>query len=506
MDRYQNPIIKGFNPDPSICRVGGDFYLVTSTFEFFPGVPIFHSRNLVEWELINYCLTEDSQLNLENCGCSKGIFAPTIRYHDGTFFMITTNVSHRGNFIVHTKDIRGKWSEPHWIDHVGIDPSLLFDDDGRVYYCGTALDERGRQGIALFEINPFTGEKLSRTEIISYGAGGKHPEAPHLYKINGWYYLMIAEGGTEYGHMETIFRSRSPWGPYEPCPHNPILSHKDYMGSPIQATGHADLVEDAAGSWWLVCLAIRPLPTTLLHNLGRETFLAPVKWDDDGWPVVGNQGRIALEMEAELPAPLTGKAITADFTDDFDSDVLGMEWNFVRNPRRENYSLTAKKGFLRLSAGEETLNDFHPTFVGIRQKEFELVACAKLLVEEMGEGQQAGIAAYYNMDYHYEIYVTQESGQHYVVLAKKVHDIYHIAEKRPIDFSGELELQIETGKDDYLFKYRLGGEWITLGTGKTAGLCTEGTMTMTFTGVYLGLFASKGEVYFDYFTVKQLTQ
>ena len=315
---------------------------------------------------------------------------------------------------------------------------------------------------------------------------------------------MIAEGGTEYGHMETIFRSRSPWGPYEPCPHNPILSHKDFMGSPIQATGHADLVEDASGKWWLVCLAIRPLPEVLLHNLGRETFLAPVTWDEDGWPVVGDRGRIALEMEADLPAPVTKKAATVDFADDFDHETLRLEWNFVRNPRRENYSLTAKRGYLRLSAGGETLNDHHPTFVGIRQQEFELEARTKLLIEHMAEGQQAGLAAYYNMHYHYEIYVTQESGQHYVVLAKKVHDIYHIAEKRPIDFSGEVELEIETGKEDYVFKYRLDGEWITLGTGKTAGLCTEGTMMMTFTGVYLGLFASRGEAYFDYFTVKQL--
>jgi len=157
MAKYRNPIIEGFNPDPSICRVGEDFYLVTSTFEFFPGVPIYHSRNLVEWELINYCLTEDSQLNLENCRCSKGIFAPTIRYHDGTFFMITTNVSHQGNFVVHTKDIRGKWSEPHWIDHSGIDPSLLFDDDGKVYYCGTALDERGKQGSPCSRSIPLQG-------------------------------------------------------------------------------------------------------------------------------------------------------------------------------------------------------------------------------------------------------------------------------------------------------------------------------------------------------------
>lgn len=496
--------MKGFNPDPSICRVGDDFYLVTSTFEFFPGVPVYHSKNLVEWELINHCLTTDNQLNLENCRCSGGIFAPTLRYHDGLFYMITTNVTDKGNFVVYTDDIRGTWSEPQWIDHKGIDPSLLFDDDGKVYYCGTGHDAEGKQGIALFEINPRTGEKLSDTVMISYGTGGKFPEAPHLYKINGYYYLMMAEGGTEYGHMETIFRSKSLYGPYEACPFNPILSHKDFMGSPIQATGHTDLVEDADGNWWLVCLGIRPLSASLLHNLGRETFLAPVKWSSDGWPIVGDNGRIALEMEAELPAPLSGTKASIDFTDDFTSNALHREWNFVRNPRRERYCLTERKGYLKLLGGNETVNDYHPSFVGVRQKEFEVKVETKLLIEDFTDGQKAGLAAYYNMNYYYGIYVTQESGQHYVVLVKKVHDIEPIAAKQPIDFPGEIEFQVETGKDDYVFRYRLGGEWITLGTGKTAGLCTEGTMMMTFTGTYLGLFASNGTAYFDYFTVREL--
>lgn len=165
MAKYQNPIIKGFNPDPSICRVGDDYYLVTSTFEFFPGVPIYHSKNLVDWELINYCLTRDSQLNLTNAYCSGGIYAPTIRYHNGIFYMITTNVTDKGNFIVYTEDIYGEWSDPQWIDQRGIDPSLFFDDDGKVYFCGTD-DESG--GIVLFEINPLTGERLSEKVISNY--------------------------------------------------------------------------------------------------------------------------------------------------------------------------------------------------------------------------------------------------------------------------------------------------------------------------------------------------
>ena len=273
--RYKNPIISGFHPDPSICRVGEDFYLVTSTFEFFPGVPIFHSRNLVNWELINYCLTTDTQLPLYGCKPSRGIYAATIRYHDGTFFMVTTNVSDKGNFIVHTNDVKGQWSEPVWVKQRGIDPSLFWDDDGTCYFVSNG-DDKGNRGIYLCKIDPFTGEMLTASTLISEGCGGrhcsgKHPEAPHVYKKDNWYYLMLAEGGTEYGHMETIQRSRNIWGPYEQGgPYQPMLTHRDEFRNPIyagiQATGHADIIEDQNGRWWLVCLGIRPIGDMQKHH------------------------------------------------------------------------------------------------------------------------------------------------------------------------------------------------------------------------------------------------
>ena len=318
--KYRNPIISGYNPDPSICRVGDDYYIVNSSFEYFPGVPVYHSKNLVNWELIGNCLDRKSQLLLEKCKPSGGIYAPTLRYHDGTFFMTTTNVSHKGNFIVHTKDIKKGWSEPVWIDQGGIDPSLLFDDDGTVYFLSTATDEQGEAGIFMCEINPFTGEKLTESVVISRGCGGRYAEGPHLYKWFGKYYLMLAEGGTEYGHMETMLRSDFPYGPYEACPHNPILTHRDDMREEIYCTGHADMMEDHNGNWWMVCLAIRPCEEksnrVLLHNLGRETFLAPVVWDEEGWPVVGDKGLISLEMDGPLPGPEPGKE-NRDFSDDF---------------------------------------------------------------------------------------------------------------------------------------------------------------------------------------------
>ncbi len=495
MIQYQNPIIRGFNPDPSICRVGEDYYVVTSTFEFFPGVPIYHSKNLVEWELISYCLTTDKQLPLQGGLNSGGIYAPTLRYNDGVFYMITTNVSGKGNFIVYTRDIRGPWSEPVYIDHMGIDPSLFFDDDGKVYFCGTHYCN-DRQGIVLFEIDPVTGKRLSEAKTVTYGNGGKYPEAPHLYKINGFYYLMIAEGGTEYSHMETVFRATSPWGPYESCPRNPILSHRDSMNLSIQATGHADIVEDTNGNWWLVCLGIRPLPSVFLHNLGRETFLSPLTWDKEGWPVIGDGGVIALSMQGPLPGPTPHVTQTSNFEDDFTGDSFKLDWNFVRNPRRENYRLL--NGRLCLSAGSETLSDLMPTFMGVRQKEWNVRAQTKVTADSCCT-TQAGITAYYNNDYYYAFYVSRDEQGSCVVISGRVHGMECVSIRKSIPKIEAVELRIEADQKEYRFSYRVNDEWVEAGTTRTAGLCTEGTMTMTFTGTYLGVFASGTEAYFDYF-------
>lgn len=500
MHPYQNPVIPGYHPDPSIVRVGEDFYLVTSTFEFFPGVPIYHSKNLVNWELIGHCLTDDAQLPLSRARNSGGIFAPTIRYHDGMFYMVTTNIDNGGNFVVHTDDIRGKWSKPAWIDHQGIDPSLLFDGD-TVYYCATHFRD-GRAAIVLYEINPVTGELLTPARVISHGAGGKFPEAPHLYKIGGYFYLMMAEGGTEYGHMETIFRSKDPYGPYKPCPHNPILSHRDAMGSPVQATGHADLVEDARGNWWMVFLGIRPFDHAMLHNLGRETFLAPVAFDREGWPVVAGGGRVALSMSGPLPfAPMP---VCFDFFDDFKGMVFKPEWSFVRNPLRDRYCLTGNG--LCLHAGEESLDDRHPTALMVRQQGFFAHAEADLMLDDLPEGGMAGIVAYYNTDYHYAACVSRLNGRLYARLSKAVHDIRAQGDGIALDEAQALSLRVVADKRRYAFYCKAGGDWLPLGSGSSAGLCTEGTMTMTFTGAHLGIFAARrARVSVTRFSLRYLT-
>ena len=322
--QYSNPVIAGFYPDPSVCRVSDDFYLATSSFEYFPGVSIFHSRDLVHWRQVGHALTRNSQVKI--VGSSAGIYAPTLRHHSGRFYMTTTSIGGGGNFYVWTDDPAGEWSEPNWVDQGGIDPSLLFDN-GAVYFTS-----EGGDGIQQCEIDIETGRRLSESRVIWPGTGGRNPEAPHLYKIYGLYYLMIAEGGTEYGHMETIARSDSPWGPFEPCPHNPILTHRNRSGHPIQATGHADLVQVQDGSWWAVFLGTRPAPNVYppWHNRGRETFLAPVAWTEEGWPTIGNAGTVELIMDA--PAIPSQPWSPEPERDDFSGNRLALAWNFRGNP------------------------------------------------------------------------------------------------------------------------------------------------------------------------------
>lgn len=346
----KNPLLPGFYPDPSICRVEDDFYMVTSSFSYYPGVPVFHSRDLAHWEQIGHVLDRPGQLPLNPSHISGGIFAPTIRFHEGTFYMITTNVSYGGNFITTAKDPAGPWSDPHWIEGAGgIDPSLFFDDDGKAYYTGTwpikpGSDEKQMIWLSEIDLDNFVlkGEKAK----IWGGAmeNAAWPEAPHLYKVGGYYYLMIAEGGTEHFHSETIARSENIQGPYESYRGNPILTQRHLgMKAAIANTGHADLVELKDGSWYMVFLASRPYGG-YHKNLGRETFIAPVEWED-GWPVVSpGTGRIEFTYQGpDLPEFTT---VPDPVKDDFDDKSLAFCWNFLGTPDERTCKL--EDGFLKL--------------------------------------------------------------------------------------------------------------------------------------------------------------
>ena len=361
MNGHRNPVLPGFHPDPSVCRAGDEYFLVTSSFTYFPGVPIFRSTNLVDWTQIGNVLDRRSQLDLRRTegGTWLGVFAPTLRYHDGRFWMITTVYTHDGlrNFFVTADEPAGPWSEPTTLDIVGIDPDLAWDADDNCWV-HSALGSIQRH-----RIDDTTGAVLSGPELTWSGTGLQYPEAPHLFERAGTWYLMLAEGGTERGHAESIARGPSPRGPWEPCPRNPIISHRS-TDKPIQNTGHADLVEAPDGSWWMVLLGTRPRGMTpAFYVLGRETFLAPVEWVA-GWPVVGELG---LDMDRVPPGVARPEDEPVRF--DFDEPTVHPRWVSIRVPLEDNASLSARPGWLTLRGGPE-LEDAEPVFLGRRQQHF----------------------------------------------------------------------------------------------------------------------------------------
>ncbi|WP_456285347.1 glycoside hydrolase family 43 protein [Microbacterium sp. JZ70] len=310
------PILPGFHPDPSICRVGDDYYLATSSFEYFPGAPIFHSRDLVQWTQIGNILTRRSQFRAGTTGPSTGIYGPTLRHHDGRFWFVTTNASDfaAGQLIVHAADPAGPWSDPVLVPEArGIDPDLCWDDEGQAYLTWHLLDfEVGGQGILQAPIDLETGRLLERAYPVWQGSGEPTAEGPHLHRRGEYWYQLVAEGGTERGHCVNVARSRSPRGPFEPCPSNPVLTHRG-MSHPVQNTGHADLVELPDGRWAAVYLGARPKGSTPgFHVLGRETFLAGIEWVDD-WPIF-------VEGAFDVPPPATA------FRDDFSDAALDPRW------------------------------------------------------------------------------------------------------------------------------------------------------------------------------------
>lgn len=481
---YDNPVIRGFHPDPSAVRVGSDFYLANSSFEYFPGVPIFHSTDLVNWRKIGHALTRPSQVDLNGLPSSQGIYAPSLRYHDGTFYVITTNVSSDGHLLVTTTDPAGEWSEPVFIEGDGIDPSLFFDDDGTVYFSRHGGGENG--GIFQAEIDVTSGRLLTPLVEIWSGTGGIWPEGPHLYKFDDTYYLLVAEGGTSYGHRITVARSSSPSGPFESFPGNPILTHADDPDHPIQATGHGDIVRLEDGSDWIVFLGIRPWDGSH-HHLGRETFLAPLEWNADGWPVVNGGARIGLSMSREGLPPYSPQE-PEPAVDDFDGDALGLEWNTLRNPQLSDYSLTARPGFLRLSGRNVTLEqEASPTFVGRRQQHLRCRASTRLEFTPEAEGQEAGLALRMNEDNHYVLFVTLAGGQRRVELRGRSNGLSAALAAANLP-DGPVDLIVEAYADHFEFFFASdGAEPVALGEGSTTPVSTE--EAGGFTGLYIGLFA-----------------
>lgn len=500
---YKNPVIPGFHPDPSVVNVGDDFYLVNSSFNYFPGVPIYHSKDLVNWKQIGHVLDRESQLDLTGANEWGGIYAPTIRYNDGVFYMITTNVTGKGNFLVHTTDPAKGWSEPVWLKQGGIDPSLYFED-GKCY-----MVSNPDVGIWLCEIDPITGKQLTESRRIWDGTGGRHPEAPHIYKKDGWYYLLIAEGGTELGHSVTIARSRTIDGPYTPNPANPILCHfnKEAQSNPIQGTGHADIVQAPDGSWWLVCLAFRQ-QNGAHHLLGRETYLAPVRWDENAWPVVNGNGTISLDMNVPTLPLHPIKPIPA--RDEFTSENPSHEWVWIRNPEMNNYE--HGNGRLTIKGTPVTLDSYQesPSALLRRQEHISFRAATDVMLANASKGAEAGISVYANGNSHYDLFVTRTAdGKDAIELRYRLNELNHIEKIIPLDSSGkQVVLSIEGSPSRYTFSYSTDGgkKFTPISSMNTRYLSTEcaGGFTGTFIALYTTAPDGKATGVFDYFDYQPL--
>lgn len=502
---YQNPILRGFYPDPSICKSGDNYYLVTSSFGYFPSVPIFKSKNLVNWVQIGHVLDRPEQVDLKGAMTTLGIFAPTIRCNEGIFYMVTTNITGKGNFFVTTKNPEKGWSNPIFVDMPGIDPSLFFDDNGKVYITSANNWAGHADGILLAELDITTGALLSKPISVWHGTGGRFPEGSHIYKKDGFYYIITAEGGTEYGHLVTIGRSKSIFGPYESNGQNPILTHASENGqfSPIQGVGHADLVQTDKGDWFMVHLGFRPINNHQI--LGRETFLTPVEWKENEFPSVANKVTSLTMKSAKLPASETIQQLDLSQNDSFDTDKLGFQWNYLHNPIAKNYSLSERKGYLRLYGSKNKISDYdNVTFLGRRQQSHRFTCSTKLEFNPKSEEAEAGIVLYKDAKYHYKVCISKVKGKRVLSLIYQLESISVIQNQISINGNEPVIINIFGDENFYTFYFsqrQLKDKF--LGKVENKFLSTE--TAGGFTGTYIGLYASDKDglapnpADFDYF-------
>jgi alpha-N-arabinofuranosidase len=507
---YQNPVIKGFHPDPSVCRVEQDYYLVTSSFSWFPGIPIFHSRDLVNWKKIGHVLDRPEQLPLRDPegALVDGIYAPTIRYHDGRFYCVSTNCGHIGNFLVHADDPAGSWSDPIEMGHDGWDNSLFFDDDGQCYYSWVqgGYDQSIRQAL----IDPNTGEFLCEHRGISSGTGEGGAEGSHVYRVGDWYYLMLAEGGTHMGHMLTVQRSRSPWGPYQPAPNHPFLTHRHtHMGQMIKALGHGDLLQDHNGNWWVYALGFRTTGWICFasHVLGRETFLSPVQWRA-GWPIANDGNDVQREMNGPLPESHPWPERPA--RDDFEQDELSPEWIWRRNPIPESWSLTERPGHLTLHGTADALSEPRNVLIGRRQEDLFARGAARLDFQPEGPGDEAGIAAFMDEHYHTALGVRRaDDGRREVFMRRRVGAVLEtVVATHALPDEGPVTLVIEARPRWYRFGFQQDDQTHWLGWAETHHHSTE--IAWGWTGVIWCLYATgngrpcQAPAHFDWYEYRQM--
>jgi xylan 1,4-beta-xylosidase len=511
----RNPILRGFNPDPSIVRVGDDFYIATSTFEWFPGVQIHHSRDLVHWRLLTRPLRRASQLNMLGDPDSCGVWAPCLSYADGLFYLIYTDVKRYGrttvggasgaslrdfhNYLVTSPEIDGDWSEPIALNSSGFDPSLFHDDDGRKYLLNMLWDHRpGRNrfaGIVLQEYSPQACALVGERTIIFKGTALGLTEAPHLYKRDGYYYLLTAEGGTGWNHAVTMARSRSLLGPYELHPDVYILSARHRPDAELQRAGHADLVETPSGETYMVYLCGRPLRNRGRCVLGRETAIQRMVWCDDGW-LRTTDGQGIPQAEWEAPRLPKVRFPPAAHREDFDAPQLPIPFQWLRTPWPEElFSLSARPGFLRLYGREALGSLFRQSLVARRQQAHCFSAVTAVDFEPQHYQQSAGLVCYYNgAKFHY-LYISHDEscGKHLRVMSSLPDQPQSDAFTAPIPVASahRVELRVEVDFERLRFAYRLEGEtWSWLPEQFDASILSDEASAPglpNFTGAFVGM-------------------
>lgn len=509
MKFIQNPVLKGFNPDPSILRVGDDYYLATSTFEWFPGVQIHHSRNLRQWQLVARPLDRLSLLDLRGNPDSCGVWAPCLTHEQGTFYLVYSNVrSFDGvwkdvhNYLITTDTPLGKWSEPVYLNSSGFDPSLFHDEDGRKWLVNMLADHRQGKlfgGIVLQEYDPNLQKLVGPVHHIFDGTGLSNVEAPHLYQRNGYYYLMTAEGGTEYRHCITLARSRTITGPYEVHPHNPILTAKDHPDLPLQKAGHGDLVETREGSWYLAYLCGRPLSPRGRCTLGRETALAAVEWREDDWLYVKETGGLpALEVAAPDLPDMNLPAEPAE--DGFDAPHLSQHFQALRVPISEDWcTLSERPGFLRLY-GRESLSSFHAqSLLARRVADVQFEAWTRLEFHPTNFQQLAGLVCYYNTGHFHYLYLSVGDAEQQRLLHILSCDHYRMEEPLeaaiPLQGQGPVDLKVVwRGEALQFYAAEVLGSWRAIGPVLDGSILSDDYVMYqddryrpAFTGAFVGL-------------------
>ncbi|MBO0356766.1 glycoside hydrolase family 43 protein [Hymenobacter sp. BT186] len=504
-----NPIMTGFYPDPSIVKVGPDYYLVNSTFSYFPGIPVMHSRDLKNWKQVGNVISRPSQMTFMGDRMTRGLFAPAIEYHNGTYYVTCTLIDHKGNFVVTAKNPAGPWSDPTFLPQVrGIDPSLYFEGDkAYVIYNSDPPDNKplydGHRSIKMIELNPQTLQTVGEAKIVVNGGVdlSKKPvwiEGPHLMKRNDWYYLYAAEGGTSVNHTEVVFRSKEPLGPFVPYEKNPILSQRELpkdRKDPITSAGHAQFVEGPDGKTYAIFLAVRPYEGNF-YNTGRETFIVPVTWKDE-WPVMepGPNG-VQYSYKANFPEvkqpgarPQSGNfSYTLTFEKQLDPALL-----FLRTVDSSNFSLSKAKGLTLKLKPETVAETGNPAFIGKRQQHMYCTTETELTFAPKTANEKAGLVIFQDEKHFYYLCKSVENGKPLLQLFKSTADVKQpeLLAQAPLKLAtASVQLRIQAQGDTYSFHFSENGKTWTVLKDKVDGKFLSTQVAGGFIGCLFGMYAT----------------